>query len=117
MIIEAFRHFVLYQWTFDNRNVRAIYQMLVPEERELFRLDLSDLRWDRYSELFAYGLTNYTLKTPLIPAEQRDYKHLSITAEKIVKLNMPWTSKVFPDVDAVYVRCFIIIINIVFLYP
>jgi hypothetical protein len=104
VLIEAFKHFVENQWTFDNRNVRSIYQMIRPEERAAFELDLTDLDWVRYSELFCFGLLRYTMKSPLLPIKQRDMKHFSVSHDILNPFRHTLSYKVMPDVDIIRVR-------------
>jgi len=105
VIIEAFRHFVQNQWIFSNQNVRSAWQSLSPEERKIFDLDLRPIDWVRYSELFAYGLTNYTLKAPkqLSLAEGRDLRHINVARELPLTPTTPLTARIFPDSDMIAV--------------
>lgn len=105
VIIEAFKHFVQNQWVYSNQNVRSIWQSLEPEERKVFDLDLSVIDWMRYCELFAYGLTNYTLKVSnqLSLAEGRDYRHINVAREMPLTTTMSLTARLFPDSDAIAV--------------
>lgn len=97
VVTEAFKYFVINQWCYDNRNVRSIYSMLVPEEREIFDLDLSTLDWLRYSELFSYGLCKYTLKMPIVPALARNARYINIIDHYYDPEKNTFVHRYFPD--------------------
>jgi len=104
VLIEAFKHFVENQWVYDNRNVRSVYSMIREDEKAEFKLDLTDLDWVRYSELFCFGLMRYTMKSPLLPIKQRDMKHFCISHDILNPFRHTTSYKLFPDLDVVRVR-------------
>lgn len=101
VLTEAFKYFVENQWIFNNRNVRAIYQMLNADEQNIYDLDLSTLDWYRYSELFAYGLNKYTLKCPVLAAKQRDARYVSVSELDYSPDHDTLKDRITPDIQHV----------------
>lgn len=56
VLIETFRHFVENQWQFSNKNVKACWGALGPEEKRLFNVDLTEMDWHTYTLNYCFGL-------------------------------------------------------------
>jgi len=102
VLTEAFRYFVENQWIYNNRNVRAIYQMLSPEEQKVYNLSLQNFDWHRYSELFAYGLNKYTFKSPVLTVKERDARYVSVSSIPFDPARDNLKNALMPDLE--YVR-------------
>ena len=59
VLIETFRHFVENQWQFSNKNVKACWGALGPEEKRMFNVDLTEMDWHTYTLNYCFGLMRY----------------------------------------------------------
>lgn len=61
-LTNAFIHFMINQWVFDCHNSRWVTGCLPPNEREIFFDSSVGIEWNRYTDLFCWGLAYFVLK-------------------------------------------------------
>lgn len=66
-LTNAFYHFMINQWVFDCHNTRWVQGCLPPNEREVFYDSSVGIEWNRYTDLFCWGLAKFVLKDENCP--------------------------------------------------
>ena len=61
---DAFSHFTVNEWIFDNKQATRIFYspLFSDSERRTFNCDVSRIHWKMYMMNFAYGIKRFILK-------------------------------------------------------
>lgn len=53
--------FTTNEWNFEDNNVRALSKQMNETDRNVFRVDTNGFDWEKYMEMYCFGIRKYLL--------------------------------------------------------